>query len=348
MSLARKTFAAATAFIACFLLGACAGDASFQRGVIGVQLPDSTGKEAAWSPDGRWLAIPVKTGIRLRHVQTGKTREIKAPPLQGFPEDPGPLSWSADGRTLRYVTAFGPREENVSWLTEVRRDGSGLRQTALPVKAQTLGWGPGGLPLAFTTGSYALDFEKGLIGPKPALYVIDGIDGQSRRIVQIVNKIGEADIGEPQFSPEGDRIVFLRHQRRKVGIWSVGVDGSSPRPLLTGLWNARQLTRSPNGKQIAFLGGPVGKQGEGLYVLAADGSHPRLVSEEEIVYGPVWSPDGRWITFSNFDGEIRRVHPDGRGVEVVAELPDQEIRALLWSPDGRRLAYTAREFPVSD
>jgi Tol biopolymer transport system component len=331
-----------------FPLSACAGDASFQRGVIGEQLPQGTGEEAAWSPDGKWIAIPVKSGIRLRNVASGKVRQVQAPVLQGFPEDPGPLSWSADGRTLRYVTSDGPRDENVSWLTEVRRDGAGLRQASLPVKAQTLDWGPQGLPLAFTTGSYALDAEKGLIGPKPALYVVDGIDQPARRIVQILHGGGEADIFEPQFSPDGKRVLYKREEHRRVSLWTIRPDGSSPRALVTGLGAAEHAVWSPDGAQIALvaLGGE--SRRSSLSVLPASGGKLRRVGDQEVLYGPVWSPDGRWLTYSTYEGEIRRVRPDGTSDQAIAELPDQEIRGLLWSPDGRHLAYTARDFPPSD
>ena len=86
------------------------------------------------------------------------------------------------------MTADGPRQAHVSWLTEVRRDGSGLRQSPLPVKAQSLGWARAGLPLAFTTGPYFIRAGKGAVGPKPALYVSDGTGRPARQIVQIPHR----------------------------------------------------------------------------------------------------------------------------------------------------------------
>lgn len=348
VSLPRRGLALALFAICFLLLSACAGEASFQRGVTGVRLPQWIGEEAAWSPDGKWIAIPVKSGIRLRNVETDKVRQVAAPPLQGFPEDPGPLSWSADGRTFRYVTSAGPRDENVSWLTEVRRDGSGLQQAPLPVKAQTLDWGPRGLPLAFTTGSYAVDFEKGLIGPKPALYVVDGIESEPRRVVQILHGGREADIFEPRFSPDGKRILYKREERHRVSLWTIRPDGSSPRALITGLGQVEHAVWSPDGTQIALMALTRKSRRSSLSVLPASGGKLRRVGNQEVLYGPVWSPDGRWLTYSTYDGEIRRVRPDGTSDQMIAELPGQEIRGLLWSPDGRHLAYTARDFPPSD
>lgn len=277
-------------------------------------------------------------------------REIKAPALQGFPEDPGPLSWSADGRTLRYVTSIGPREEHVSWLTSIRRDGSGLQQVPLPVKAQTLDWAPAGLPLAFSTRTYYIDGDKGgaPVGPKPALYVVDELDKTARRIAQISRGTGESAIEEPAFSPIGKRILYQRTQRHLIALWMVRSDGSEPRALVSGLVSAEDVAWSPNGGQIALHAFAGGGRRQSLYVVDPSSGHLRGISDDEILDGPVWSPDGRWIAYSDYDGEICRVRPDGSGRQVIAELPGQEIRGLLWSPDGRHLAYTARDFPPED
>jgi dipeptidyl aminopeptidase/acylaminoacyl peptidase len=128
-------------------------------------------------------------------------------------------------------------------------------------------------------------------------------------------------------------------------------DGSDPGKLVT-LGNARNAVWSPRGGPIAVLGTDVEYRRGGIGVVSAGGGRPRWIIDEkigeEVVDGPVWSPDGRWITFSTYDAEIRRIHPDGSGEQVIAELPGQEIRALLWSPDGRHLAYTAQDFPPSD
>jgi len=342
----RRAFVLAVLASCALPLSACGGDASFHHGVIGVELPQRGGDEAAWSPDGKWIAVPVKAGIRLRNVASGEVREIEAPMLQGFPVDPGGLSWS--GRTLRYVTSDGPREKNVSWLTEVHRDGSGLRQTPLPVKAQSLGWASRGLPLAFATGPYAIDAEKGPVGPRPALYVVDEFGSPARRIVQIPHGTRESAIEEASVSPDGSRVLYERTQRHPEALWTARIDGSAPRRLVSGLQIYGRAVWSPDARKIAFVGLRRHAREGHVYVLPAAGGRPRPVTSGEVLEGPVWTPDGRWLTYSNFDGEIRRVRPDGTGNQVIAEIPDQEIRGLLWSPDGRHFGYTAEDFPPSD
>lgn len=337
----------------CVLIASCAfgpgsAGASFEAGVIGVEVPYFNGQEAAWSPDGRLIAIPVKTGIKLRDVDAGTTRTVKAPRQRAFPEPPGRLSWSPDGLALRYVTSLGPHDKRGAWLTEARNDGTKVRQVRLGIRVAQTAWAPQGWPLAFSTGYYAYDIERGPLGPHPALLVVSRFGAAPKTIVRVGREAREATIEAPEFSPDGERILYQRTQRRTASIWTVRRDGSDPRRLGPVLVTAFDSAWSPSGDSIAYAGVKRGELRTRLYVVSAEGGKPRRISGQEIVDGPVWSPDGTWVTFSNYEGEIRRVHPDGSGEEVIGELPGEEIRGLLWSPDGQHLAYMARPFPKSD
>jgi Tol biopolymer transport system component len=351
MGSARNLLVALAALAACFPLAACASEASFHHGVVGVRLSERVGAYATWSPDGRWIAEPARIGLRLRNVETGKLRRLRAPAYQGFPERPGRLDWAADGKTIRYATSLPrPQNGNASWLTEVPVDGSTYRHQTLGVRALSTSWAPGGWPFAFATGAYALDFEKGPIGPKPSLFVVDEFGAEPRRIAGIAHPAREEDITEPEVSPDGSRIVFKRWGRRhNVNLWTVGADGSSRRPLVRGLIAAYTVEWSPDGQLIA-LGAftAKGDRRQHVYTVPAEGGRLREIVDEEILDGPAWSPDGNWLAYSTYEGEIWRVHPDGRGRQLVAEIPGEEPRNLLWAPDGRHLAYTAEPPPPVD
>jgi len=345
--LSRLAAVAAALLAFCTWSLGCAS-ASFEGGVVGVELSHFHGREAAWSPDGRLIAIPAKTGIKLRDVEAGTARVLEAPPQRVFPEPPGRLSWSADGLSLRYVTSIGPRGKRGAWLTEIRLDGSGLRQIRLGIPVTQTAWSPQGWPLAFSTGYYAYDFDKGPLGPNPALLVVPRFGAAPKTIVRVGREVREATIEGPEFSPDGKRILYQRSERRTDSIWTIRPDGSDRHRLGPVLVTAFDTAWSPHGDTIAYAGVKRGDLRTRLYVVPAAGGRPRRISGQEILDGPVWSPDGSWITFSNYEGEIRRVRPDGSAEEVIAELPGEEIRGLLWSPDGRHLAYTARPFPKSD
>lgn len=351
MRAARHTLLVVAALLACFPLSACAGEAQFHHGVIGVPLSDRVGEYSTWSPDGRWIAEPARVGIRLRNVETGKERELKAPAYQGFPERPGRLEWSGDGKTIRYATSI-PRPENgnASWLTEVPLDGSGYRHQTVGVRAQQTGWASDGYPFAFATGAYALDLEKGPIGPKPSIYVVDDFGATPRRVAFIPHPKREEEIEDAVVSPDGSLIAYKRWGvHHNVNVWTVRSDGSDPAPIVSGLTSAETLAWSPSGKTLA-LGAfdPKGDRRQHVYVVPATGGKLRQVVDEEILDGPAWSPDGRWLAYSTYDGKVWRVHPNGRGRQLISEVPGEEVKSLIWSPDGHHLAYRAEPPPPFD
>jgi Tol biopolymer transport system component len=342
------------ALLAFALFATSAGKASFRYGVIGVRLSEGIGEYAAWSPDGTWIAEPARVGLRLRNVTSGEIRQVRAPAFQAqsFTVPPGPLAWSPDGRTIRYATSPPiPNSSNnyASQLIEVQVDGSGIRQKTLGVRALSTDWAPQGWPLAFATGPYALDFEKGPIGPKPSLFVVDEFGAEPRRIALIPHPKGEEAIAEPVLSPDGKRIAFQRWGRRfSVSIWTVGTDGSDPEPLVPALVAAFTVEWAPDGRLLALGAHTSVRGGRHVYTVPASGGRLRRIVDEEILDGPAWSPDGRWLAYSTYAGKIWRIHPDGSGRQVIGKVPGEQASNLLWAPDSRHLAYTAAPPPRSD
>jgi Tol biopolymer transport system component len=103
---------------------------------------------------------------------------------------------------------------------------------------------------------------------------------------------------------------------------------------------------SPDGKKIIF-------QYSGLWIAdLASGvltDVPLSVAgnnlPNEYMVKPAWSPDEQWIAFLNesgLEGDLYLVHPDGTNLQRLTTTDDiSRDGNLVWSPDGKYIAYSA-------
>ena len=115
-------------------------------------------------------------------------------------------------------------------------------------------------------------------------------------------------IGDPQLSPDGARVAFVRVtvNEKKDGyntaIWTVATATGETRQLTNG---PRDTTPrwSPDGKYLVFVRAPeVSGRTEPaqLFMLAMSGGEPfQFTTLPRGAGGPQWSPDGRMIAFFN-------------------------------------------------
>jgi eukaryotic-like serine/threonine-protein kinase len=119
----------------------------------------------------------------------------------------------------------------------------------------------------------------------------------------------------PVLSPDGTRVIFTRVVMNGAGsLWEVSVAGGAPVLLLnTSNSNKQQFAGdwSPDGSQFAFLSiEPDGKVF--LNVVRTSGG---AVAQKlgEAGYGlPSWSPDGKWISYSDDNDAWHLISPDGK------------------------------------
>ena len=101
---------------------------------------------------------------------------------------------------------------------------------------------------------------------------------------------------------------------------------------------------SPDGRAIAFVSNRDGNPE--IYVMNADGSEPRRLTQEALRDGgPAWSPDGRKIAFERWVGrhpDIYVMNADGSGQRSLTTGSAMDVLPV-WSPDGRKIAFVRRE-----
>ncbi len=111
--------------------------------------------------------------------------------------------------------------------------------------------------------------------------------------------------------------------------------------------DAVQAAWSPDGSRIAYWGIQAGGQRD-IWTIPAEGGEPEpLTHDAAIDWGPVWSPDGRFLYFtSDRSGSMNlwRLRVDERsgkalGLPEAVTLPATASWYICFSRDGRRLAY---------
>lgn len=123
--------------------------------------------------------------------------------------------------------------------------------------------------------------------------------------------IGAVRVTDPQVSPDGGRVAFVRTTTnletglRNADIWVVPADGSAPaRELIGGAKSETTPRFSPDGRRIAFIATRDGAPQ--VYVADADGSNAKKVSDLPLGAQPplVFSPDGTKLAV------VADVYPD--------------------------------------
>jgi Tol biopolymer transport system component len=180
----------------------------------------------------------------------------------------------------------------------------------------------------------------------PQIFVV-GADGTGQR--RLTGPPGSGTT--PVWSPDGQRIMFVRQAGENAQIYIMNADGGSQRPLTTGPGRVDSPAWSPDGQQIVFAATKAGVSQ--IAVMRSDGSERRdLAPSPSEQRAPAWSPNGQFIAFlsrsslGHFDLYV--IGAEGRNLrQVPTPAPGlhPDVTGFTWLPDGR-LAYTSYSGPA--
>ncbi len=309
---------------------------------------DASDDMPRWSPDGRTLAFvsdrhEKRQQIHLLPMDGGEARR-----LTDVDGSIGSLAWSPDG--TRLVMGYRPLSEEEKARREAEKKDEAKKRPAYKVH---------------TDLHFKEDGAGFLFGTHQHLYVVDAATGKTQQITD-----GEVDDIQPRFSPDGRRVVFASNRLDEPllnldnhDICTVSADGGPVTRLTTTYGPHYGPVFSPDGKSVAFVGHDCEKGGEywndfHLWTVPADGGEPRDLTPDlgrpagnwfisdtrdvgDALAPPVWSPDGRSLTFTLSDSgsvQICRVSAEGGPVTRLTP-PGHELDGLTTGRDGRRLAF---------
>jgi Tol biopolymer transport system component/DNA-binding winged helix-turn-helix (wHTH) protein len=296
------------------------------------------GNSSYFSPDGKTLAIVDKaapaepSSIYMLPLDGSPRRKLTSPP----PSATGDYypAFSPDGQRLAFARAvsFSATDLYVMPLA----GGAPTRLTFDGLTIDGLAWTSDGREIVFSSrrgGSFNSLWRIRAAGGTPARVSAFGEDVISPTVSRDGNRLAytrqldDMNIwnfsldaagrvvsktpliastfrdSDPEFSPDGRRIVFTSGRNGGFGIWVSDSDGGGPRLLFDGGPYVTGSPRwSPDGRRIVFdtrSRDPAGFGNPSVWTVDSDGGEARrLTASGPGGVAPSWSRDGAWIYFA--------------------------------------------------
>jgi Tol biopolymer transport system component/DNA-binding winged helix-turn-helix (wHTH) protein len=327
-----------------------------------------------WSPDGKFLVVDDKGGpqesvsLFLISTATGERKRLTSVPARS-PSDLAPR-FSPDGAFVAFIRSSSATVRDIYVVPT--NGGTPTRLTFDERWIGDLDWTPDGRQILFSSdradepGIWEVSAPPASpSGPRrllpsadKALYLSVARHGSRLAYSQSIESINlwkldlgtrawtklnlpVHDISAPDYSPNGNQILFRSDTPGRRRLEIAGADGSNPRalpvqgPVHSAGW-------SPDGSMLAV---DIHRQGHyHIYTLPSGSSQPRQLTfadfDDEY---PRWAPDGKSIYFSsNRTGywQIWRVPVSGGTAEQVTQEGGYAGR---FSPDGKTLFYSKHQ-----
>jgi hypothetical protein len=158
---------------------------------------------------------------------------------------------------------------------------------------------------------------------------------------------------KPQWSRDGQRILFSRRQDNKDRLFIIRADGKQKDQALKPITDGRIGRWSPDEKQLAVATTAIVDKADHWQLRVVSAEAPDTGSRRTVTlpedWGPVlsleWSPNGQSLLFSVARGPRNELYvldpssPEPRRVPAGDKVPNADYGA--WSPDGKEILFRA-------
>jgi DNA-binding winged helix-turn-helix (wHTH) protein/Tol biopolymer transport system component len=305
---------------------------------------------AAVSRDGKYLAYTDATGIYLKLIRTGETHPVPLPPNFSADVD----DWFPDGSHLLVSREEQPDKPKPGTLPSI---GQSLWSVSIfggsPRKLADDAAGASVSP----DGSH-IAFQRSDFGREEWVMRSEGTD-------QVKVAADQSSwVGSPRWSPDGNRISYIRgvetYNARESSIEVNEWRNPRAETLLSDNRLGPSLYWLPNGLLIYTLGDAENQQGASLWMVSPQPSRKTPGSSKRITRGIGWineitgSADGKALTFLR-ENTVSSVYiaaltPDGTHLIANKRLTLDENQNLpfAWTPDGKAVVFSSNRNGTSE
>lgn len=228
-------------------------------------------------------------------------------------------TWSRDGKYIIFVSdRFGS-----PGICRVGRGGGGgiaaLTQPAADEVDLFPDAGPEGLV------AFASNRARGV-------FQVWSISVGTRGLTQLTNAPNGANY--PAWSPKGDELAYTAPDKNgNEYIWIMQSDGSNQRQLTEGT----QPRWSPDGKKLVYSKITQGKvKNRDIYTIEIESNTiSQITSENTAEFSPDWGPDGRWISYIAYKGQLRYLKSGKEAINDLKSKPNYEVWIKNIDEDGK-------------
>ena len=178
--------------------------------------------------------------------------------------------------------------------------------------------------------AYSAGPPENIAGPEPAWDKATALtQGKGARV-------------DGQWSPDGSQIAYVSNESGSNQVWLMAADGSGKRQLSTGTAINAWPVWHPQGRELLLWSYDEAAKTHAIKAISvADGAERVLVSSQQHLDRPVWSPDGEWIAYAALQGDnwdLWLMRADGSDKRQLSHDAQMETNPL-WRPDGKVIAY---------
>lgn len=172
----------------------------------------------------------------------------------------------------------------------------------------------------------------------PGVFAV-AADAPAPRPMTLVDLVSLPNLGSPQISPDGTRLVFTKAEadwdkdRMISHIWMVGLRGGAPVQMTNGADGETSPRWAPDGSHLAFLAKRDGDEKRQIYVIATAGGEARRVSAHPTnVSSPAWAKDGQGFYFLAEDEPAEAVSERKEQFGDMIRFEEAPNRHLWYQP----------------